>query len=240
MIVRFLRASLLPPGEYFIRKYRLATVDAGPEMQMRIVPILLKLSRSAGLAGIIGGIALAAAYLTHPASAPPETVASAAWIWIHVGFLVSLISGIFLLMGLLAVYLRKGGGISGFVGFALAIVSLVLVAGLDYSEIFIFPTLALEFPEVVVRYGDGTSMPSVAFAFPITGIVFLIGFVLFGWQLYATSAVERPAAVVMILGTVVFAIGLSGLLPMLVVRIGSVIFGAGLTMLGMSLWRQPP
>jgi hypothetical protein len=60
MIVRFLRASLLPPGEYFTRKYRLATV------------------------------------------------ASAAWIWIH-------------------------------------------VAGLDYSEIFIFPTLALEYPEVVVR-----------------------------------------------------------------------------------------
>jgi hypothetical protein len=135
--------------------------------------------------------------------------------------------------------LIRRAGIAGIVGgIALAIVSLVLVAGLDYSEIFIFPTLAVEYPEVVVRYGDGTSMPSVAFAFPITGAIFLVGFVLFGWQLYVTSAVARPAALVMIFGTVVFAAGLSGLLPMIVVRIGSVIFGAGLAMAGISLWRQ--
>jgi hypothetical protein len=141
-------------------------------------------------------------------------------------------------MALLAVYLRRGGGMSGFVGCALAIIALVFVAGLDYSEIFIFPTLAVEYPEVVVRYGDGTSMPSVAFAFPITGLLFLIGFVLFGWQLYAVSAVARLASIVTIVGTVVFAAGLSGMLPMLVVRTGAVIFGAGLALLGMSLWRQ--
>jgi len=34
------------------------------------------LIRSAGIAGIVGGIAVALAYLTHPNSAPPDTVAS--------------------------------------------------------------------------------------------------------------------------------------------------------------------
>ncbi len=197
-----------------------------------------RLTRWAAVAGIVGGLALAAAYLAHPPSAPPETVASQAWLWIHAGFLVSLISGVFLLVALFGVYLRAGGGMSGFAGFALAMISLVLVAGLDYSEIFIFPTLAVEYPEVVERYGDGTSMPSVAFAFPVTGVMFLVGFVLFAWQLLAVSAVGRSAAVVTIVGTVVFAIGLSGLLPIVVVRTGAVIFGAGLCLLGGSLWRS--
>ncbi|MDX2313760.1 MAG: hypothetical protein QNL90_06800 [Gammaproteobacteria bacterium] len=99
----------------------------------------------------------------------------------------------------------------------MATVSLVLVFGLDYSEVFIFPTLAVEFPSVVERYGDGTMMPSVAFAFPLTGVLFLAGFVLFGWQLYRVGAVNKGAAMLTIVGTIVFGIGLSGILPMIVV-----------------------
>lgn len=195
------------------------------------------LLRWAGVAGVVGGAALAAAYLTHPSSAPPATVSSSAWIWIHVGFMISLIAGIFLLIALLAVFFERGGGLAGFVGFVLALVSLVFVFGLDYSEVFIFPTLAVEFPQVVERYGDGTSMPSVAFAFPATGVIFLIGFVLFAYQLQRVSAVDRSAAFVTVIGTIIFACGLSGLFPMAVVRIGSVVFGAGLVLLGVSLWR---
>ena len=119
----------------------------------------------------------------------------------------------------------------------MAVTSLVFVFGLDYAEVFIFPTLAVEFPEVVELYGDGTMMPSVAFAFPITGVLFVVGFVLFGRELYRTRAVDKGAALLTIIGTVVFGIGLSGLLPMIVVRVGSVIFGAGLVWLGVSLYR---
>ena len=96
----------------------------------------------------------------------PAIVASAAWIWIHAGFMASLLAGIFLLMALLQRYFAAGGGIAGFAGFAMALVSLVFVFGLDYAEAFIFPTLAVEFPAVVHAYGDGTSMPSVAWIAP--------------------------------------------------------------------------
>jgi hypothetical protein len=197
--------------------------------------VIERLIRLGGVGGIIGGVALAAAYLAHPSEAPPETVASGLWIWVHAGFMLSLITGIFLLLALLDRYFRAGGGLSGFIGFAMATVSLVLVFGLDYSEVFIFPTLAVEFPSVVERYGDGTMMPSVAFAFPLTGVLFLAGFVLFGWQLYRVGAVNKGAAMLTIVGTIVFGIGLSGILPMIVVRTGSVIFGAGLVWLGVSL-----
>lgn len=193
------------------------------------------LMRGAGVVGSAGGIALAIAYLTHPPAAPPETVASAGWIWIHLGFMLSLVAGIFLLFALLARYFRCGGGMSGFVGFALAVISLVFVFGLDYAEVFIFPTLATEFPEVIERYGDGTLMPSVAFAFPLTGLFFVTGFIWFSWQLYRTEAVAKGASLLTIAGTLVFGIGLSGLAPMIVVRSGAVLFGAGLVWLSISL-----
>ena len=201
--------------------------------------IIERLIRLGGIGGIIGGVLVAAAYLTHPSEALPETLASSLWIWVHAGFMVSLICGIFLLLALLERYFRSGGGLSGFIGFAMALISLVFVFGLDYSEVFIFPTLAVTFPEVVARYGDGTMMPSVAFAFPATGILFLAGFVLFGWQLYRVGAVERGAAILTIVGTIVFGVGLSGLLPMIVVQTGSILYGAGLAWLGMSLCRRP-
>ena len=209
--------------------------SASPQQSVATIE---RLVRWGGPAGIIGGVALAAAYLAHPPEAPPATVASTMWIWIHVGFMVSLLAGIFLLIALLQRYFRAGGGMSGFIGFAMALVSLVFVFGLDYSEVFIFPTMAVEFPEVIEKYGDGTSMPSVAFAFPVTGLLFLAGFVLFSWQLYRTNAVIKGAALLTIVGTIVFAIGLSGLFPMIVVRVGAVVYGAGLAWLGISLWTQ--
>lgn len=205
--------------------------------QHRQASLFDRLEPAAGLLGMIGGIALAAAYLTHPPSAPPATVASTLWIWVHVGFMISLVGGVFLLMALFARYARAGGGMAGFAGFALAVTSLIFVFGLDYAEVFIFPTMAVEFPEVVETYGDGTMMPSVAFAFPLTGIAYVIGFVLFSWEMMRTGTIGRVTGWLTIAGTVLFGIGLSGLAPMIVVRAGSVVFGAGLIGLGLSLLR---
>lgn len=202
--------------------------------------IAARLVRWSGVVGILGGIALAGAYVAHPPSASPEVVASALWIWVHLGFMVSLLCGVFLLIALLVPYFHAGGGVIGLIGFAMAIVSLVFVFGLDYAEVFIFPTLAVEFPAVVEQYGDGTMMPSIAFAFPLTGLLFLTGFLLFSWQLYKTAVVRRGASLVTAIGTVVFGVGLSGVVPMIVVRIGSVIFGAGLVWLGVCLLNLKP
>ena len=214
------------------------TAMNGSESSSYAMALARPLMRWAGIGGVVGGIALAAAYLMHPPAAPPEIVASTLWIWVHVGFMISLISGIFLLLALLVAHVRCGGGYAGVAGFAMAVVSLVFVFGLDYAEIFIFPTLAVEYPQVVERYGDGTMMPSVAFAFPATGVLFVVGFVFFGWQLYKTATVEKGAALLTIFGTTVFGVGLSGFVPMMVVRLGSLIFGAGLAWLGISLWRS--
>lgn len=200
-------------------------------------PVAVRLTQWTGLGGMLGGPALAAAYLAHPPSAPPDVVASTFWIWVHVGFMLSLLGGVFLLVALLARYASSGGGMKGYLGYALATTSLIFVFGLDYAEVFIFPVLAVTHPDVVVQYGDGTSMPSVAFAFPVTGIIFLIGFILFSWSLMKAHVISRGAALLTIVGTVIFTLGLSGLFPMIVVKVGAVVFGAGLVWLGYSLWK---
>lgn len=164
----------------------------------------------AGIGGVLGGIALAGAYMMHPPLASPEVVSGELRLWVHIGFMISLLCGIFLLIALLARYFQSNGGILGFVGFALSLVSLVFVFGLDYAEVFIFPTLAVEFPTVVATYGDGTMMPSIAFAFPLTGLCFPVGFLLFSWQLYITGTVKRQASLLTAVGTVVFGVGRAG------------------------------
>lgn len=70
-------------------------------------------------------------------------------------------------------------------------------------------------------------------------MAFLIGFVLMGWSLKSVNAVAPWVAYLTIAGTVVFGLGLSGLFPMIVVRAGSVIFGAALIALGWELWKTP-
>ncbi len=199
-------------------------------------PLVNKLIGLGGLANVVGGVFVAAAYLLHPPEALPQIVSSGLWLVVHVGFMISLLGGIFALFAFLAAYLRCNGGIPGVIGCAMAVVSLVFIFGLDYSEVFIFPTLAAEFPEVVLKYGDGTMMPSVAFAFPLSGIFFLVGYLLFAHELRKRKCISKYSATMLMVGTLVFGLGLSGIFPMMVLRVGSVLFGMGLIWSGLNLY----
>ena len=81
-------------------------------------------------------------------------------------------------------------------------------------------------------------MPSVAFAFPLSGLLFLIGYVLLTYELKKVDSVSKLSAYVLIVGTIIFGIGLSGIFPMIVVRTGAVLFGLGLILTGHSLFRK--
>ncbi len=131
---------------------------------------------------MFGGIFVAFAYVFHPPDAPPTVVASQLWIIVHVGFMLSLFGGVFALFAFLGAYLRSGGGLTGVLACTMAVISLISIFGLDYAEIFIFSTLAVEFPEVILKYGDGTLLPSVALAFPLSGVFFLVGHSLFSYE----------------------------------------------------------
>jgi hypothetical protein len=179
-------------------------------------PLSKKLIATGGLANVVGGVCVAIAYGLHPPRALPEVVASGFWIVIHVLFMVSLLGGVFALFAFLAAYLRNGGTMLGVVGCCMATLSLILIFGLDYAEVFIFPVLA----------------------FPASGILFLLGYLIFSNELRKVNCVSPRSAIVLMTGTVVFGAGLSGFMPMIVVKIGAALFGLGLIWTGLSLYRN--
>ena len=195
-----------------------------------------KLTKLGNFLYIPSGLLVMLSWLLHP-SPPftPEIIASPVWILIHAGFLLSLLLGIFGLFASLAIYLNQQNcRLLGIFSCCLAVVGMFLIGGLDYSEVFIFPTIATEFPLVIEKYGAGDSMPSVAFAFPAAGLFTVIGFFLLSYELYRTKCISKGAGILTMIGTVIFGIGLSGFAPNIVIQVGATVFGLGLMWLGIS------
>lgn len=195
-------------------------------------------NRFGAVANIIGGICVAIAYTLHPHHATPEIIAGPFWLIIHVLFALSLVFGVF---GLFALFLRHlpASSLVGLLGFLLAVVSLIGISGLNFFEAFVNPVIALEAPAFVREYGAGTGIGHVTWLFPLLGACFLLGYGLFCLDLFTARTVNRKAVLLTMLGTLVFGIGLSGLLPMIVVQVGSILFGAGLASLGVAGYRHP-
>jgi hypothetical protein len=63
----------------------------------------------------------------------------------------------------------------------------------------------------------------------------LVGYVLFSHELKKRKCISKNSAVMLMVGTLIFGVGLSGMVPMLVLRLGSVLFGLGLIWTGLSL-----
>jgi hypothetical protein len=184
-----------------------------------------------GVAHVFGGLFVAIAYTLHPHHQTPEIIGGQFWLIIHILFALSLLFGIFGLIGLYQLHL-KNSRVSGFVGFLLAVTSLIGIFGLNYYEAFINPVLAREAPAFVDSYGAGTGIGLVTYLFPVAGMMFLFGYELLCFDLLRAKTVNRYAVVLTIVGTLVFGLGLSGLFPMIVVKVGSVLFGSGLIGLG--------
>ena len=193
-------------------------------------------NRFGSVANIIGGICVAIAYTLHPHHATPDVIAGSFWLIIHVLFALSLMFGVFGLFTLFQRHFLKSNMI-GLIGFILAVVSLMGISGLNFFEAFINPVIAVESPAFVHKHGAGTSIGHVFWLFPLLGIFFLLGYELFCLDLFNANTVNRNALLLTMLGTLVFGIGLSGFLPMIVVQVGSILFGSGLVSLGVASFR---
>lgn len=190
-----------------------------------------------GIAHVFGGIFVALAYTLHPHHQTPEVISGSFWLIIHILFALSLLFGIFGLIGLYQQHI-KNSRLIGFVGFLLAVFSLINIFGLNYFEAFINPVLANEAPEFVDSYGAGTEIGLVAYLFPTSGMMFLFGYLLLGADLLRARTVNHYAVILTMIGTLVFGLGLSGIFPMIVVKTGSILFGSGLLALGISVIRK--
>ena len=203
-------------------------------------PLTQTLIKVGGLCAVVSGLLVAFSYLLHPATVSPAEVGNTRWIMVHGGFFIALNTGFLALVALLARYLdQRGASPWGVVGFALATVSLIFLSGLNYTELFVLPLIAKTTPATIAQHAVAEMIPSSPIALPIVGALFVTGFVLLGTGLIRTRAVPTSSAGVTMLGSVAFAIGMSDLVPLAVLRIGACVFGAGILLLGLALLSPP-
>ncbi|MDC1287326.1 hypothetical protein N8198_05525 [Gammaproteobacteria bacterium] len=193
-------------------------------------------TRLAGLINAVAGVCVGLAYVLHPHYATPGVVSSSFWFWVHVLFAISLLGGIFGALGIFAHHSGKTSW-SGLVGMALIVTSLTLIFGLNYWEALIIPVVAAQAPEFVEMHGAGEAMGMVAIVFPLSGALFVLGYGLLCTDIIRAKSLPAGAAWLTICGVIIFGAGLSGFFPMLVVKVGAVLFALGLVWLGLSLWR---
>ena len=184
-----------------------------------------------------GGLLVALGYVLHPSQMIPETIGTNYWILVHFLFLFSLPFGVFGFIAMLAHYSQRANWL-GIVGFFLGITSLIIIFGMNFYETLIAPVLAIEQAAFIDKTGAGLEIGLVALVFPLGGLMFLLGYVLFYYDILRSKSLPSFGIYILITGTIIFSFGLSGLLPMIVVRIGSVIFGMGLMCVSISLYNK--
>jgi len=187
--------------------------------------------RIGGILVILSGLALGYAYISHPQHMPADVIASPNWILIHALFAVSLVFG---LMGTTSLYavtaLRTG--LLGLLGFCLLFIGMMLIFGLDYYEVFIAPFLAVHYPEVINDHGAGDTMGPVAIAFPLAGMLTVVGYALLAAAWKRARVIPGFIGIILILTSIAFGVGLSPVGGIMLARITAALFGAALITVG--------
>jgi len=197
----------------------------------------LQFIRAGGLLLIVSGLALGYSYISHPHHMPPEVIASANWILIHSLFAVSLVLG---LMGTTALYavtaLRSGW--RGLIGYLLLFIGMMMIFGLDYYEALIAPFLALHYADVINDHGAGDAMGMVAVAFPLSGMLTVVGYALLGSAWKRALVIPGYLGFLLIVTSIAFGVGLSPFGGIMLARITAALFGTTLVIVGISAMLQ--
>lgn len=178
------------------------------------------LIRMAGLAALLGGVLLVVASfldLANQGSAPSEFLLTGRYIFQQALYLLS---NTLLLIGLVGLYARQSeaAGVLGLVGFLVAFVGTVLLAGFSWTGVFIAPGLASAAPELVNAGPPPGLLPSV--------ITLGVGWLLFGVASLLSRVYPRAAVIFLIVGAVL------AVLPLPAV---SAVLGAAVAWLGFIL-----
>ena len=116
-------------------------------------------------------------------------------------YVLALLAMFALLLALTGLYLRQAGaaGTVGLIGFLVALLGTVLVAGDWWFESFIAPQVAAVAPQVMTGAITGSLLVGAAATFGL----FAAGWIIFGIATFRANVYPRPAAVLLIIGGVV-------------------------------------
>ena len=162
-----------------------------------------RLLRLAGLVSVAAGVLLVVAQLVGaPAfvvvDADPARRARSPLVGVN-GLLTLL--AVYLLLGLVGLYARQSAasGTLGLVGFLVAVLGTMLLAGAWWWEAFAVPYAAAEAPALVAEPPTGRLLAGAVVSFG----VFALGWVLFGLASVRARVFPRDAAILLVIGGLV-------------------------------------
>src|SRR5689334_1248042 len=171
---------------------------------MTSVPNLMRWS---GASAMVAGILFVFVGLLHPSNTPASVV-TGVWTIVH---LMAFAVSFFGLLGIAGLYARQAADVGwlGLIGFVLFCLWLVIVAGFVFFEALILPLVVTEAPafadgflKVFNGSTEGTGFGVLATLWTVTGMLYVLGPLLFGIATIRAGILPRAAAGVFGFGAV--------------------------------------
>jgi hypothetical protein len=220
------------------RKTRISEHSELASMESKMKIKASNLIRWSGLAAMAGGIIFVAIQPIHP----PDVLASVttgSWTLI---ITLKWVMSLFFLIGITGIYARQveRTGWLGLVGYLMLILSWWLQTAYVFAELFILPVMATAAPGFVTSFlgivngsPGGMNIGALPTVYGLSGILYMLGGVLFGIATFRAGILSRWAAVLLAVGAAVTP--LAALLPHALQRFAAVPVGLAIAWLGYSL-----
>jgi hypothetical protein len=161
-----------------------------------------ELIRWSGLAAILAAVLLSVGAVLNIATETENLSESATTAPYAFTWLLYLLGGVLLLLGLVGLYVRQSeaAGILGLVGFLVAFLGTALLVGSAWFQLFAAPFFAVEAPRAIAAEPTGM----LALGFVLTFVVFAtLGWILFGIATLRAGVYPRAAAILLIAGVLI-------------------------------------
>lgn len=188
------------------------------------------LIRWSGLSALVGGALLVVYDALNAALFPSEhggdVMTTSLWFIVQI---LGLIALILIVMGLVGLYARQSEqtGTLGLIAFITAFSGTLMTFGLLWGEPFLGPFLSEMAPGVLEAEPEGSLVAGVFLSL----VLLTLGWLLFGLASLRAGVLSRGAAVLLIVGAVLFFV-----LSFLEWPFGSSILGAAVAWMGYGLW----
>ena len=127
----------------------------------------------------------------------------------------------------------KESGKLGLIGFVMAFIGSVLFSSVQFDEALLWRIFAEQAPALLDLAGPMFTDPGFSTVYLGMGVLYILGFMLFGIATMRGGVFPRVAALLLIVGVPLFASGV--FLPQLLRTIGAIIAGVSLIWMGLDL-----